>query len=69
MSGQKIRLLSLDDLDNRTTAAKQVKDTINAISSDLGGPDNITVAKRQIVDSAAIKAGDAFRRRWGRSQW
>jgi hypothetical protein len=63
MSGQKIRLLSLDDLDHRTIAAKQVKETISAIESDLGGADNITVAKRQIVESAAITS--AILRTWG----
>jgi hypothetical protein len=47
-------LLTLNSLDHRTLAAKQVRDTIGAIESDLGGPDNITVAKRQIVESAAI---------------
>ena len=53
MNGQqKARLLTLDALDQRTIAAKQVKDTISTIESDLGG--DLSTAERQIVQRAAI---------------
>ena len=55
MSGQpKARLLTLNSLDQRTVAAKQARDTISAIEADLGGAENITTAKRQIIESAAV---------------
>jgi hypothetical protein len=48
------RLTTLAELDGRTIAAKQAHATINAIESDLGGAENITTAKRQIIESAAV---------------
>jgi hypothetical protein len=55
MSGQpKARLLTLSSLDQRTVAAKQARETISAIETDLGGAENITTAKRQIIESAAV---------------
>ena len=50
----KTKLTSLADLDGRTVAARLAKDTISAIESDLGGAENITTAKRQIIESAAV---------------
>src|SRR5262245_18879071 len=50
----KTKLATLADLDGRTVAARMAKDTISAIESDLGGPDNITTAKRQLIESAAV---------------
>ena len=55
MSGQpKARLLTLSSLDQRTAAAKQAREVISSIGADLGGGDNITTAKRQIIESAAV---------------
>src|SRR5215475_14803553 len=50
----KTKLTSLADLDGRTVAARLAKDTISAIEADLGGAENITTAKRQIIESAAV---------------
>ena len=50
----KIRLRSLDDLDNRTLAAKRTRQLLGDIVSDLGGPENVTAAQRQLVQRAAI---------------
>ena len=50
----KTKLATLADLDGRTVAARMAKDTISAIESDLGGAENITTAKRQIIESAAV---------------
>ena len=50
----KSKLVTLDQLDGRTVAARMAKDTISAIESDLGGADNISTARRQLVESAAV---------------
>ena len=55
MSGQpKTRLLTLDSLDQRTIAAKQVRDTISAIESDQGGRDNMSTARLRVAETAAL---------------
>ena len=67
MSGQpKARLLTLGSLDQRTVAAKQARETISAIESDLGGAENIATAKRQIIESAAVTSAMVadFGSRW-----
>ena len=48
----KAKLLTLDAIDGRTTAARAVRDTMAAITSDLGG--DLTAAQRAIVERAAI---------------
>jgi hypothetical protein len=50
----KAKLATLDQLDGRTVAARQARETISAIESDLGGAENITTAMRQIIESAAV---------------
>ena len=50
----KAKLATLDQLDGRTAAAKQARETISAIERDLGGAENITTAKRQVIESAAV---------------
>jgi hypothetical protein len=50
----KIRLLSLDQLDGRTVAARAVRDTLAALVSDLGGEEMVSAAQRQIAQRAAI---------------
>ena len=53
-ASDKTRLLSLDQLDGRTLAAKNVRTLIDAIESDLGGSDRLTAAEREIVRRAAL---------------
>jgi hypothetical protein len=48
----KAKLLTLGDLDNRTTAARAIRDTMAAIERDLGG--DLTQAQQAIVARAAI---------------
>jgi len=50
----KLRLLSIDQLDGRTMAAKNARALIEAIESDLGGADRLTAAEREIVQRAAL---------------
>jgi hypothetical protein len=51
---QLMRLKTLDALDSRTHAAAKAKALVSALESDLGGPDNVTVAERQIVQHAGV---------------
>jgi hypothetical protein len=48
------KLATLDQLDGRTIAAKQARDTISAIESDLGGAESISTARRAIIENAAV---------------
>jgi len=48
----KSKLSSLSELDQRTAAARRVRDTIRQIQSDLG--DDLTTAQRALVERAAI---------------
>src|SRR5262245_55643232 len=48
----KAKLSTLAELDHRTAAARQVRDTISAIESDLGG--DLTTAQKALVERAAI---------------
>jgi hypothetical protein len=50
----KVTLLSLDDLDGRTLAARHIKSLIAAMEEEYGG--DLTVAQRQLVQHAAILA-------------
>lgn len=50
----KARLLSLSDLDRRTSAYRKVCDLISSIETDLGGSDRLSAAERQIIESAAV---------------
>jgi hypothetical protein len=45
-------LMTIDDLDGRTLAARRAKDLIAAIEDDMGG--DITVSQRQLIQHAAI---------------
>lgn len=51
---EKVRLLTLADLDGRTKSAKLTRDLIEAVQDDLGGADRLTVAQRQLVQRVAI---------------
>jgi hypothetical protein len=50
----KTKLTTLAELDGRTTAARSARDTIISIESDLGGADNISTARRAIIENAAV---------------
>lgn len=48
----KVRLRSLDDLDNRTAAARRARELVAELQSDLGGA--LTTAQRELVKRAAL---------------
>src|ERR1700685_4695167 len=50
----KTKLLSLEQLDGRTLAAKNVRSLIDAVECDLGGSDRLSAAEREIVRRAAL---------------
>jgi hypothetical protein len=50
----KARMLTLDDLDGRTLAARRARMLVEDIESDLGGPKNISAAMRELVVRAAV---------------
>lgn len=50
----KVRLLTLADLDGRTNAAKAAKRLIADLESDLGGADTISAGQRALVMRAAV---------------
>jgi hypothetical protein len=50
----KVKLLTLADLDHRTTAARRAHDLIDSIHSDLGGVAHLATGEQQIVQRAAL---------------
>lgn len=52
--GDKLRLLSIDQLDGRTMAAKNARALIDSLQSDLGGVEHLSAAEREIVQRAAL---------------
>ena len=54
--GQKSRLITLNDLDQRTSAARRVREVMAAIESDLGGSDQLSTAQRILVQRIAVQA-------------
>jgi len=57
----KVRLLTRDELDGRTTAAKQFDAIARGIASDLGGEDQLTTIQRHLVEAfagAALQVND-----------
>ncbi|MGG7538709.1 hypothetical protein [Rhizobium sp. 12,4] len=50
----KARLLTLNDLDGRTSAAQMAYALRDAIAADLGGMDSLSALKRELVNSVAI---------------
>jgi len=50
----KSRLLTLNQLDNRTAAYRETKALIDEIHSDLGGADRLSAAERQMVQHGAV---------------
>jgi hypothetical protein len=51
---QKAKLLTLDAIDGRTTAARSTRELLDAIESDLGGPGELSAGERQIAQRAAV---------------
>lgn len=51
---EKVALLSLGDLDGRTLAAKQARQLIDDLESDLGGRDRLSAAERELIQRAAL---------------
>ena len=56
-TGKKIRLLTLDDLDGRTLAARHVQEMRSAIVADLGGEERLSTLERAATDHVALTAG------------
>ena len=54
LQGRKARLLTRGDLDKRTRASRQAEALAVGLESDLGGPKNITIAQRQLIEHAAV---------------
>jgi hypothetical protein len=50
----KVRLLTLDNMDHRTHAARLAHALIEEIETDLGGSENLSTGMRQIVKRAAV---------------
>jgi len=50
----KVRLLTMADLDKRTTAAKRARDLIKKVTGDLGGQDQLATGECQIVQRAVL---------------
>jgi hypothetical protein len=48
----KVRLRSLDELDQRTAAARRARDLVAELKSDLGG--DLSTAQRELVKRAAL---------------
>jgi hypothetical protein len=48
------RLTSLAQIDQRTIAARQVRETIAAIETDQGGRDQMTTAIQKVAETAAV---------------
>ena len=53
-AGDKVRLLSLHDLDRRTAAYRRTVDLIEAIENDAGGHDRLSTGERQIIQRIAL---------------
>jgi hypothetical protein len=49
-----VRLKTLAALDSRTHAARRAHALVAGLESDLGGPDNVTVVERQLLQHAGV---------------
>lgn len=52
----KVRLRSIDELDQRTAAARKARELVAALESDLGGGDNLSTAQRLLIQRCAMLA-------------
>ena len=66
---QKARLLTLDQIDGRTTAARAARDMMADIESDLGGRDQLSTAELQLIQRAAITGANHRRHGSGMARW
>src|ERR1044072_8249569 len=64
---RKIRLVAINQLDGRTTAARRVRELTAALISDLGGADHISTGQSQLVQRADVLGAviEDFETRWG----
>jgi hypothetical protein len=51
---EKVRLLSLHDLDRRTAAYRRTADLIEQIEADAGGHDHLSTGQRALIQRAAL---------------
>lgn len=54
--GRKAALVTLDDIDRRTTASRRVREVMASIESDLGGSDHLSTAQRILVQRIAVQS-------------
>jgi hypothetical protein len=47
-------LHTLEDLDGRTRAAQKARELVAALESDMGGPEHLSVAERELTKHAAL---------------
>ena len=52
--GRKAALVTLDDIDRRTTASRRVREVMASIESDLGGSDHLSTAQRVLIQRCAV---------------
>jgi len=50
----KRRLRTLDELDQRTAAYRRAQQLVSGLESDLGGPEQLSTAQREIAKHAAL---------------
>lgn len=67
---RKSRLVTLDSLDQRTSAARRVREVMGALESDLGGSDNLSTAQRILVGRIATQAAiiESSEAAWARGE-
>lgn len=60
------RLLTMDMLDQRTKAVRDVKNMIEAMTADRGGSEHVTTAETEIIKHAAVMGAmiEAFEVEW-----
>ena len=54
MDGEKLRLMTLGDLDGRTASAKRARALVQDLESDLGGSSRVSAGQRELVTRAAV---------------
>jgi len=67
---KKSRLVTLESLDQRTTAARRVKEVVGALESDLGGSEHLSTAQRILVQRIAVQAAiiESSEASWARGE-
>ena len=64
--GERVKLLSLDDLDRRRNSYRKAMSLIAALEADAGGREALSVGQRQLVQRAAVHGAmiEDFETRW-----